>query len=156
MKTSIIRLIALASVSLFVAAMPFGAHAQGAAKPAAKKARAVLRAASELKWVDVPNAKGVQQAVVRGNAQKGAHGSFAKLAAGTELPLHTHTAAGRSVVISGTMLEGLEGQEPKELGPGSYFFIPGDVKHTTACKAGAECVIYTEWSGAFDLKPVNP
>jgi quercetin dioxygenase-like cupin family protein len=143
-------------VSLFVAAIPFGARAQEAAKPAAKKARAVLRAASELKWVDAPNAEGVQQAVVWGNAQKGAHSSFAKFAAGTEVPLHTHTAASRSVVISGTMLEGVEGQEPKELGSGSYFFIPGDVKHTTACKAGAECIIYTDWSGAFDLKPVNP
>lgn len=156
MKTCMIRLIALASVSLFVAVMPFGAHAQGEAKPAAMKAKAVLRAASELKWVDMPDAKGVQQAVVRGNAQKGAHASFAKIAAGTEIPLHTHTAASRSVVISGTMLEGLEGQEPKELGPGSYFFIPGDMKHTTACKTGAECVIYTEWSDTFDLKPVNP
>ena len=156
MKTCMIRLIALASVSLFVAVMPFGARAQGEAKPAANKARAVLRAASEFKWVDVPDAKGVQQAVVRGNAQKGPHASFAKFPAGTEIPLHTHTATSRSVVISGTMLEGLEGQEPKELGPGSYFFIPGDVKHTTACKAGAECVIYTEWSDAFDLKPVNP
>jgi quercetin dioxygenase-like cupin family protein len=151
-----IRLIALAGVSLFVVAMPSGARAQEVAKPAAKKARAVLRAASELKWVDAPNAKGVEQAVVWGNAQKGAHSSFAKFAAGTEVPLHTHSAASRSVVISGTMLEGLEGQEPKELGAGSYFFIPGDVKHTTACKAGAECIIYTDWSGPFDLKPVNP
>lgn len=156
MKFRIIRRIALASAFLFIAAMPFRAHAQAAAKPAARKARAVLRAASELKWVDAPGATGVQQAVVWGNAQKGGHGSFAKFAAGTEIPLHTHTAAGRSVVISGTMLEGLEGQERKELGPGSYFFIPGDVKHTTACKAGAECIIYTEWSGAFDLKPVSP
>lgn len=60
------------------------------------------------------------------------------------------------MVISGTMLEGLENQKPKELGPGSYFFIPADLKHTTACKAGAECIIYTDWSGAFDLKPVTP
>jgi hypothetical protein len=50
----------------------------------------------------------------------------------------------------------LEGQKPKELGPGSYFFIPGEVKHTTGCKAGADCIMYTEWSGAFDLKPATP
>ena len=70
--------------------------------------------------------------------------------------MQTHTAGSRSVVIAGTMLEGLEGQQPKELGPGSYFYIPGDVKHTTACKAGAECIIYTDWQGAFDLKPTTP
>ena len=96
-----------------------------------------------MKWVDIPEAKG-------------AHGSFAKFAGGTELPMHTHTAGSRSVVIAGTMLEGLEGQQPKELGPGSYFYIPGELKHTTACKAGADCIIYTDWQGAFDMKPATP
>lgn len=154
MKSHMIRLLVVAGLWLLAAAMPFGVHAQAPAKPGAK--RAVLRASSELKWMDVPDAKGVQQAVVWGNAQKGAHGSFAKFAAGTEIPLHTHTAAGRSVVISGTMREGLESQKPKELGPGSYFFIPGDVEHTTGCKEGAECLIYTDWSGAFDMKAASP
>ena len=30
------------------------------------------------------------------------------------------------------------------------------MKHTTACKAGGECIIYTDWLGAFDLKPASP
>jgi quercetin dioxygenase-like cupin family protein len=149
MKSRVNRLLIIAGVPLFFAAM-LSVHAQEATK------KAVLRAAPELKWVDAQGATGVQQATAWGNAQKGAHGSFAKFAGGTEVPLHTHTASGRSVVISGTLLEGLEGQKPKELGAGSYFSIPGDVKHTTACKAGADCVIYSEWSGAFDLKPATP
>jgi quercetin dioxygenase-like cupin family protein len=116
---------------------------------------AVLRAASELKWVGAPDVKGVEQAVVWGDA-KGAHGSFAKFASGTETPLHTHTATGRSVVVSGTIVSAPEGQKPKELGPGSYFSLPGGMKHTTTCKAGAECVIYSQWLGAFDFKPAEP
>lgn len=155
MKRYMLGLLVVAGLSVVSMAVLLRAQAEKAAKPAAGK-KAVLRTASEMKWVDVPDAKGVQQVVVWGNAQKGAHASFAKLTAGTEVPLHTHTAGGRSVVISGTMLEGLEGQTPKELGPGSYFFIPGDLKHTTACKAGAECLIYTDWQGAFDLKPATP
>ncbi len=149
-----IRLFVVAGISLFAAAALYAAQAEKAAKPAAK--RAVMRAASEMKWVDVPDSKGGQQAVVWGNAEKGPHGAFVKFAGGTEIPLHTHTAAVRSAVISGTMVEALEGQQPKELGPGSYFSIPGDVKHTTACKAGAECLIYSDWTGAFDTKPVTP
>ena len=125
-------------------------HAQAGGEKAA-----VLRAASELKWVDAPGVKGVQQAVMWGDAAKGAHGSFAKFASGTETPLHTHTAAGRSVVVSGTVVIAPEGQKGKELGPGSYFSLPGGMRHTTSCKAGAECVIYSEWRGAFDLKPVE-
>jgi quercetin dioxygenase-like cupin family protein len=123
----------------------------------ANRARSADRSTtSEMKWVDTPEAKGAQQAVVLGNPQKGAHSSFAKFAGGTELPMHTHTAGSGSIVIAGTMLEGLEGQQPKELGPGSYFYIPGELKHTTACKAGADCIIYTDWQGAFDMKPATP
>ena len=116
---------------------------------------AVFRTSSELKWVDAPDVKGVQQAVAWGDAAKGAHGSFAKFAGGTEVPLHTHTATGRSVVITGTIISTPDGQKPRELGPGSYFSLPGGMSHTTACKAGAECVIYSQWLGAFDLKPAE-
>ena len=150
-----ICLFVIMGISLAAAAALYAAQAEKAAKPAAAK-RAVLRTPSEMKWVDIPEAKGAQQAVVWGNPQKGAHSSFAKFAGGTELPMHTHTAGSRSVVIAGTMLEGLEGQQPKELGPGSYFYIPGELKHTTACKAGADCIIYTDWQGAFDMKPATP
>ena len=153
MKPYVTRLLAIGGATVFGAAM-LSVQAQEAAKPAAKKA--VLRAASELKWMDSPGATGVQQATAWGNAQKGAHGSFAKFPGGMDVPLHTHSAGGRSVVIAGTVVEGLEGQKPKELGPGSYFSVPGDVKHTTGCKAGADCIIYSEWSGAFDLKPATP
>ena len=81
-----------------------------------------MRTASEMKWVDIPDTKGAQQSVAWGNAEKGPHGSFAKFAGGTEIPLHTHTAAGRTVVITGTMVEGVEGQPPKELGPRLLLF----------------------------------
>ena len=155
MKRYMLRLLGVAGLSVFSLAVLLGAQAEKAAKPAAAK-KAVLRAASEMKWVEIPDAKGAQQAVAWGNPQKGAHASFAKFAGGTELPMHTHTAGSRSVVIAGTMLEGLEGQTPKELGPGSYFFVPGDMKHTTGCKAGTECMIYTDWLGAFDLKTATP
>ncbi len=153
MKQNILLLV-VAGLSLIPASGFFAGQAEKAAKPATAK-KAVLRVASEMKWVDIPDAKGAQQAVAWGNPQKGAHASFAKFAGGTELPMHTHTAGSRSVVIAGTMLEGLEGQQPKELGPGSYFYIPDEVKHTTACKAGAEYIIYTDWQGAFDLKPIT-
>ncbi len=155
MKRYRLLLLGVAGLSVFSLAVLLGAQAEKAAKPAAAK-KAALRAASEMKWVDIPDAKGAQQAVAWGNPQKGAHSSFAKFAGGTELPMHTHTAGSRSVVIVGTMLEGLEGQQPKELGPGSYFYIPGELKHTTACKAGADCIIYTDWQGAFDMKPATP
>ena len=130
MKRYDFRSLVVAGLCAFSLAVLLGAQAEKAKPVAAKKA--ILRAASEMKWVDIPDAKGAQQAVAWGNPQKGAHGSFSKFAGGTEVPMHTHTAGSRSAVIAGTMLEGLEGQTPKELGPGSYFYSPGEVKHTTA------------------------
>lgn len=143
----IVILVVLGSVAWFGIPM---VHAQ-----AGGEKNAVLRAASELKWVDAPGVKGVQQAAVWGDPAKGAHGSFAKFASGAETPLHTHTAMGRSVVVSGTIISAPEGQKPKELGPGSFFSLPAGMRHTTSCKAGAECVIFSQWQGAFDLKPVE-
>jgi quercetin dioxygenase-like cupin family protein len=145
--------VAVTGLCLCTAAVQVGARAQLAKSGGAK--RAVLRAASELKWMDAPNTKGVQQAVAWGNPEKGAHGSFAKFGGGTETPMHTHTASGRSVVISGTMVETIEGQKAKELGPGSYFSIPGGLKHSTACKGGSDCLIYSEWAGSFDVVPAS-
>ena len=121
--------------------------------PAAKKP--VLRTLADNKWQDVPDVKGVQQAVLWGDPQKGAYGELVKFAPGTEAPLHTHTADARSVVVSGTVLVGLEGAKPREFGPGSYIFTPSGLKHTTGCKTGSDCIFFLYQPGAFDLKPVE-
>ncbi|HEY2932914.1 MAG TPA: cupin domain-containing protein [Acidobacteriota bacterium] len=148
------RLLAFIVVGFFLTIAHFEAHAQSQAKPAAKKT--VLWSAGELKWQAVQNVQGVQRAVLAGNPDKGPHRAMIKFAAGTEVPLHTHTADDWGAVISGTLVIGIEGHAPKELGPGSYFLTPGGVKHTTKCKAGSDCVFYSQFVGAFDLKPAEP
>ncbi len=120
------------------------------AKAPAKKST-ILKSAADLKWTDVPDVKGVQQAVFWGDPQKGPSGFLAKFKAGTEVGLHSHTADLRSVVISGTIVITLEGQAAKELGPGSYAYEPGGSKHTTACKAGADCMFSVQAAGVFDI-----
>jgi hypothetical protein len=70
MKQNILLLV-VAGLSLVPASGLFAGQAEKAAKPAPAK-KAVLRAASEMKWVDIPDAKGAQQAVAWGNPQKGA------------------------------------------------------------------------------------
>jgi len=105
-----------------------------------------------LKWTDIPDVKGAKQAVLWGDPSKGAHGMFVTFPAGTEVPLHTHSHDGRGAVISGTLVITLEGKTPKELVSGSYFFVPGEQKHTTGCKSGANCLFLDQSSGAFDLK----
>ena len=47
-----------------------------------------------------------------------------------------------------------EGGVEKRLGPGGYFDVPGGLKHTSGCAAGAPCLLFQEGPGAFDMKPV--
>ena len=65
-----------------------------------------------------------------------------KFRAGTEVPFHTHSHEGRGVVMPGTLVISLEGQTPKELGPGSYFFVPAGLKYERMCKSGVTIVCF--------------
>jgi len=133
-----------------------GALSAQGSKPAVKKMKTARLLTSEgLKWTDVPELPGARQAVVWGDSTKGAYGMFEKWPGGTEVALHTHTHDNRGAMISGTLVITMEGESAKELGPGSYVFVPGGARHSTSCKSGAECVFYVHQPGAGDLKMVE-
>jgi len=97
----------------------------------------------------------VKFATAWGNRAKGPHGAFHKFPAGFTVPLHTHTADLRIVVVSGTM--SMTGEDGKEtmFPPSSYFFQPAGYKHVTKCAAGSECVAFIVANAAFDVKLVE-
>lgn len=148
-SSSRLTLTALTLLVVFLAGF-LAPNAMAQTKAPAKKAT-VLKSAADLKWTDVPNVTGAQQAVLWGNPQKGPSGFLVKFKGGTEVGLHSHTADMRSVVISGTVVITVEGQGPKELVAGSYASEPGGSKHTTACKAGADCMFLVQAAGVFDI-----
>lgn len=141
---------AVVTITVIVAMRPEIA----AATAKARTGREVVWPTNQVKFEET-RTKGVTKADLWGNAAKGAHGSLVKFAAGTNVPLHTHTNDIRAVVISGTYLYGSGGGPAQKLGPGSYLLIPGGVKHTSGCDAGADCLFFEEQSGKFDLKPVQ-
>ena len=122
-------------------------------------------AATDLKWIDLDpsGAPGVKVADVLGNHRAGAFGAFFRLPAGFSAPLHTHTHDMKLVIVTGTYIQGPDGQPEFRLGPGSYLLQPGgNYRHTTSCDAASDCVFYVESDGAFDLQsatadtPVTP
>jgi quercetin dioxygenase-like cupin family protein len=132
------------------------ASAPGArAKPGKKGKFTVVVSASELKWNAPPDAHGVQIATIRGNMTKGAYRVMVKFPPGTSHPVHTHSGDVEVVVISGTFLYGADDASAKDLGPGSYAFIPGGTKHISGCKAGAECLVFQSGTEKFDMTPVG-
>ncbi len=117
---------------------------------AADKAAATLWAAEDLKWTALPDSP-VKMSVVWGDPATGPFGAFLKFPAGFAAPLHHHTADHHVIVVSGTAVMTPEGEAAKRLGPGSTFSFTGAKKHTTACDAASECVLFVDDSGKWDL-----
>lgn len=133
-----------------ILACVWGAQAQAdAAKPA------VMWPAADIKWTDNPAIKGAKIAVLWGDPKTGAYGALKKMPGGNTLTLHTHTYDQKVIILGGTVVLTMEGGAHKEMGAGSYAFIPGGAKHTAECKAGADCLYFEEQQGKSDINFVG-
>ena len=127
-------------------------------KMRAGQSQPVFIAADAMKWTDLDpkGAPGVKIVDLWGNHTKGAFGALLKLPAGFAVPLHTHSHAMKVVFISGTYVQAPEGKPEVRLGSGSYMMQPGgNYRHTTSCDKAADCVLFVESQGAFDLQVVG-
>ena len=123
---------------------------EGAQKKAKKAV--IAWSAENLKWEAMKEAPpGVMEVSLWGNMTKGAYGSLVKFPANTKHPLHTHSYDIKTIVIAGTFTYGAEGEEEKSYGPGSYIYIPGNVKHASGSGPDG-CTVFSEQSGKFDMK----
>lgn len=145
MRISLHRLV-VASVA--VLGIGFASGALGA-KAAAKKGL-IQWSLGDLKWQDVPNTPGVQQAEAY---KKGPmHCLFTKFPKGTEIPIHMHTNDIVSVVAAGTFGSTDLAGNGKPQAVGGFQSIPGGFKHSTKCTADADCIAFSCQPGPFDLK----
>jgi len=120
--------------------------------------RYVEKRLKDLKWqpLDPKNPKGPTFAPLWGDSQSEPNGFLLKLKAGSEPFWHTHKNDYHGVVLAGTINNIESGTEPpKDLPVGSYWMQPAGNKHTTNCKAGADCVVYLHFEGAFDVVPAK-
>ena len=108
--------------------------------------------AGDLKWKDDADHPGVQVAAVQGDPAKGAGKFFVKLPSGFSAGLHHHTADHAAVVVSGTVVQNVDGQD-FTFTPGSYFAYTGKKQHTTKCTDPAGCIICGDTHGKWDVVP---
>jgi quercetin dioxygenase-like cupin family protein len=129
----------------------------------AKGKEAVLWPAADIKWEEMKmpptakmpeGAKPPTVAALWGDATKGAAGALVKFQGGEKHPLHMHSAEIKGIVLEGTWSIGAEGAEAKKMGPGSYFLVPANWKHTSGCEGPEACTVFQETSGKFDMKMV--
>lgn len=136
--------------AMTLAATAFSPYAT--AKDTKKGGSEVLIPASSLKWSDVAGFPGVQMAVLEGNPAKGPHHAMLKLPGGLSVPLHHHPSDHYVALLAGTMVFTVDGKETR-LPAGSYFSFVGKKRHTTKCEAGADCVLFVDSRGKWDVIP---
>jgi quercetin dioxygenase-like cupin family protein len=107
----------------------------------------------DLKWVGLPERKGVQFAVLSGDPKTGAYTQVRKVAPGTDNPLHSHSSEITNVIISGVWYTGPNSSSAKDFGPGSVVMMPANWVHVSGCRTGSECVLYQVGKGKFDFRP---
>lgn len=117
-----------------------------------KASDAIFIEAKDMKWTAVEGFQGVQTAVVEGDATKGAHHAYMKFDSGFAAPLHHHTSDHYVTVITGTVLLNVDGVEHR-LPAGSYFAFKNKKQHITTCVQGAECLLFTDVRGKWDVVP---
>ena len=128
-----------------LAVIPVVAQAKGSGT-------SVVTAAADLKWNDVPNFPGVKMAVTSGDPAKGAAHFFMKFAPGFAAPMHHHNSDHFVTVVAGTLILNIDGKDAK-LPAGSYFSFSGKKHHATRCDTGAECVLFLDARGKWDVIP---
>ncbi|SDY59805.1 hypothetical protein SAMN05444004_10297 [Jannaschia faecimaris] len=102
--------------------------------------------------------EGVAFAPLQGDRFAGPYQAMVRLPAGTVSPMHVKSANMFGVMIAGRMTHVAEGSstaEPQIIGPGSFYAIPADLPHISACVSIVPCVAYLYQDAAFDFVPVQ-
>ena len=125
-----------------------------AQKESSKNEKNVIYAAAEQVTFKQSPMAGVSMAVLWGDPDKGAHGTFTKFEPGYDAGTHTHTSDVWLVVIKGAYLY-KDDEGEKRVGPGDFLRVPGGHKHWSGGDKAEGALFYQEGSGKFDLIPAK-
>lgn len=118
------------------------------------KTREVVVPKGELTYENINPA--ISMAAAYGDKSTGGHGTFGKFPANFETPFHTHSGAYHGVVLKGVMTNPFKGQSnPAKMEPGSYWHVPANSVHATACVSDTPCEFYFHAESGFDFHPVK-
>ena len=124
------------------------------AMPAQESKSPIMVAFADLKFIDLPERKGNQYALLSGDPKTGAYTQVRKVPTGTDNELHSHSSEITNVVISGVWYTGKTVDSAKDFGPGSVVMMPANWVHVSGCRRGSDCVLYQHSKGKFDFNPV--
>lgn len=118
------------------------------------KTREVVIPKAELAYRNINPA--ISMATAYGDRSTGGHGTFGKFPAIFETPFHTHSGAYHGIVLRGVMTNPFKGEaNPSKMEPGSYWHVPANSVHATACVSDTPCEFYFHAESGFDFHPVK-
>jgi quercetin dioxygenase-like cupin family protein len=91
-----------------------------------------IRSFDDLEFAPMAEGSPVQISVLWGDPATGPVGFLVRIPAGFEQPMHTRTSDYRAVVIEGSALHWIEGEDKRMVGPvgkGGYWLQPGGQVH---------------------------
>lgn len=110
---------------------------------------------AQFRPVDPKQPEGTQIAVLRGDPATGPSAMLMRQVRGNSA-MHVHSSDYDLVLIKGQMKhwspDDIERDAPV-LGPGSYWFQPGNEPHAGSCLTD-ECLMYVQWNGKRDGRVV--
>ena len=111
----------------------------------------------DLKWETAFDGFPINFARVSGSTFTTPHATFSKFPGGNFItPPHIHAHSYQAVVISGKIINPMEGEDPKDakvMGPGSYWYVPANQVHTTGCVSEEPCVFFMYQPVPFNFEP---
>lgn len=98
----------------------------------------------------------ISMADAYGALAEGMHGTFGKFPAHFDAGLHTHTGAYRGIVLKGVMTNPFGSEtDPPRMEPGSYWYVPAGMVHSTACVSDEPCEFFFYADSGFDFHPTE-
>ena len=120
----------------------------------AEAKKVIFASANQADYKPMGKAEGVAQAVLWGNPDKGAYGTFTKFKPGYDAGMHSHTNDVWIVGIKGAYLYKDDDGE-KRVGLGDFLRVPGGHKHWSGGDKNDGALFYEEGSAKFDLIPAK-
>jgi quercetin dioxygenase-like cupin family protein len=148
------KLMIVSGVAVLLIAAAAVGLTQEQKKSTAKKRAVIHAAADKATYKERPGSTGVSMAVLWGDPDKGAHGTYTKFVPGYDAGMHTHTNDVWIVGIKGAYLYKDDAGEQR-VGPGDFLRVPGGHKHWSGGDKTEGAVFYEEGSAKFDLVPAK-
>jgi quercetin dioxygenase-like cupin family protein len=90
-------------------------------------------------------------AVETGDPATGRSTLILKASPGCVVPWHFHTAEEQLLIIGGTVLAEMTGQQPTRLGPGGFAVMGGRMAHQFTCQGKSACLMFVAFDRAYDI-----